>query len=104
MLYAPPTGDQVITGYDGSPRFVGNKVVLTCTVNGGIPLATLTWTCKGEPVQGTALGTSTHTVTIDSSYNGQRCSCTASHPTWTVNKDVQSQTIVVHCKFVISFK
>ncbi|KAJ8316281.1 hypothetical protein KUTeg_006295, partial [Tegillarca granosa] len=93
---APPTGDPVITGYDGLTRFLGNRVVLSCTVNGGIPLATLSWTCKGTPVPGTALGTSTHTVTIDTSYYRERCSCTASHPTWTVNKEVQSQMFVVH--------
>ncbi|KAJ8316274.1 hypothetical protein KUTeg_006288 [Tegillarca granosa] len=93
---APPTGSPVITGYDGSTRFFGNTVVLTCTVTGGIPLATLSLTCKDTPVPGTVLGTMTYTVSIDSSYNGQRCSCTASHPTWTVNKGVHSQMFVVH--------
>ncbi|KAJ8316439.1 hypothetical protein KUTeg_006453 [Tegillarca granosa] len=83
-----PTSRPSLTGYDGSPRFPGNTITLTCKVDGGTPLATLSWTCKGLLVQGTNANTATsairtYIVTIDTSYNGQQCQCSASHLQWT---------------------
>ncbi|KAJ8311818.1 hypothetical protein KUTeg_010631 [Tegillarca granosa] len=97
----PPTTDPVISGYSGTTTFLGSTVTLTCTWDGGSPLATLTWTCKGINVQGINTNTQTsairrYTVTIDTSYNGQSCTCTASHQLWSDNKVVQSQPFMVH--------
>lgn len=97
----PPTADPVISGYSGTTTYLGNTVTLTCTLDGGKPLVTLLWTCKGVNVQGVNANTQTsaisrYAVTIDSSYNGQSCTCTASHLLWTDNKHLQSQPFVVH--------
>ncbi|KAJ8316071.1 hypothetical protein KUTeg_006085 [Tegillarca granosa] len=45
----PPTQNPVVSGYDGSVRYKGDTVTLTCQVSGGSPLATLSWTCDGQP-------------------------------------------------------
>ncbi|KAJ8316473.1 hypothetical protein KUTeg_006487 [Tegillarca granosa] len=66
----PPSADPVISGYSGTTTYLGNTVTLTCTLDGGNPLATLTWTCKGLNVQGVNSNTQTsaisrYSVTID---------------------------------------
>ncbi|KAJ8305137.1 hypothetical protein KUTeg_017312 [Tegillarca granosa] len=70
-------------------------------MDGGNPLATLNWTCEGINVQGVnaniqSSAISRYTVTLDTSYNGQTCACTASHQLWSGNKVVQSQPFIVH--------
>ncbi|KAJ8316070.1 hypothetical protein KUTeg_006084 [Tegillarca granosa] len=103
----PPTADPVISGYSGTTAYVGNTFTLTCTLDGGKPLANLTWNCKGINVHGVNANTQTsaisrYTVTIDTSYNGQTCTCTASHLLWSKNKQVQSHPFVVHYNPVVT--
>ncbi|XP_062572115.1 neural cell adhesion molecule 1-like isoform X2 [Saccostrea cucullata] len=81
----PPSTDPVITASPPELQYSnGTRVTLTCQLPGGNPVATLSWRCKSTGVAGTNQSTSTISVSVlslvmDSSYNNQQCTCTATH-------------------------
>ena len=98
MISAQPAGYQY---NDGTP------VTLTCRLSGGNPVATLSWSCPGKSVSGVTQSNGTVAVsmlslTMDSTYNRQQCTCTASHtiPSFTRTK---TETLTVYCKLDTSW-
>ena len=95
-----------ITQTPVGPIIEGNKVTLTCTIQGGNPVATITWLCDGV-TQITPTG-SPYTVDAISSVelvtsknnNGQICTCTGKHLLWT-NDKTQQHNITVYCKYIL---
>ena len=82
----------------------GNKVNLTCTIQGGIPVATIAWSCIGA-TQITPTGSPSTIDAISSvelvtskDNNGQNCTCTGRHILWT-NDKTQQHIITVYCKY-----
>ncbi|KAJ8307738.1 hypothetical protein KUTeg_014709 [Tegillarca granosa] len=90
-MASAPTSDPVVTGYNGTILYSGHNTKLTCAVQGGTPLATLSWTCEGSNITDIKNGTTTAalseiTLSINNSYNGKRCVCTAEHLLWDTKK------------------
>jgi hypothetical protein len=98
-----PTTSPNITQSPVGPIIEGNNVALTCTIQGGNPVAAITWSCDGA-TQITPTG-SPSTVDVISSIelvtsknkNGETCTCTGKHLLWT-NDKTQEHTIIVYCK------
>jgi hypothetical protein len=96
-----PTKLPTITQTPVGPIIEGSKVSLTCTIQGGNPVATITWSCDGA-TQITPTG-SPSTVDVISSVelvtsknnNGQICTCTGRHLLWT-NDKTQQHNITVY--------
>lgn len=88
------------------PIIEGSKVTLTCTVQGGNPVATITWSCDGATQIAPTGSPSTEgaissvELVTSKNNNGQICTCTGSHPLWTDDK-IQQHTITVYCKYKI---
>ncbi|OWF49355.1 Nephrin [Mizuhopecten yessoensis] len=81
ILY-PPTGNIVMWPFGTYSFQAGTIVTLNCWVEGGNPLATLTWQCKGSTVVGQNLTyrTKSHSrleLKVDKTYHQQKCLCTA---------------------------
>ena len=104
MISDQPTTTPTITQTPVGPITEGKKVALTCTIGGGNPVATITWSCDGA-TQINPTG-SPSTVDVISSVeivtsknnNGQICTCTGTHILWT-NDKAQQHTITVYCKY-----
>ena len=103
MFLDQPTTLPIITQTPVGPITEGNRVTLTCTIGGGNPVATITWSCDGA-TQITPTGSPSTVDAISSvelvtskDNNGQICTCTGRHILWTVDKR-QQHTITVHCK------
>jgi hypothetical protein len=80
-----PTTSPTIIQTPVEPIIEGNKVTLTCTIQGGNPVATITWSCDGAP-QITPTGSPSTEDAISSvelvsskNNNGQMCTCTGRH-------------------------
>ena len=103
VLDQPPTS-LTITHTPVGPIIEGNIVTLTCTIEGGNPVATITWSCQGA-TQITPTGSPSTADAISSielvtskNNNGQICTCTGRHLLWTNNK-TQQHNITVYCKY-----
>jgi hypothetical protein len=101
-----PTTSPTITQTPVGPIIEGNKVILTCTIQGGNPVATIRWTCDGA-TQIAPTGTPSTEDAISSielvtskNNNGQLCTCAGRHLLWTNNK-TQQHTITVYCKYIL---
>ena len=101
-----PTTTPNITQTPVGPIIEGNKVTLTCIIQGGNPVATITWSCDGPtqitPTRSPSTGeviSSIEFVTSKSN-NGEICTCTGRHLLWTVDEKEQ-HTITVYCKYKI---
>ena len=100
-----PTASPKITQTPVGPIIEGNNVTLTCTIQGGNPIATITWSCegatqitpKGSPSTEDAI--SSVELVTSTEKNGQICTCTGRHIFWTNNK-TQQHTITVYCKYM----
>ena len=82
----------------------GSNVLLTCTIQGGNPVATITWSCDGA-TQITPTGSPEDVISrvelvTSKNNNGQICTCTGKHLLWT-NDKTQQHTINVYCKYTI---
>ena len=84
VLDQPTTSPTIIQTPLG-PIIEGNKVTLTCTIQGGNPVATITWSCDGV-TQITTTGSPSTLDAISSvalvtskDNNGQICTCTGRH-------------------------
>jgi hypothetical protein len=101
-----PTTLPNITQTPVGPIIVGNKLTLTCTIQGGNPVATITWSCDGA-TRTTPTGSPSTVDAISSvelvtsrDNNGQICTCTGRHILWT-NDKIQQDIITVYCKYKI---
>jgi hypothetical protein len=101
-----PTTLPTITQTPVGPIIEGNKVTLTCTIQEGNPVATITWSCAGA-TQITPTGSPSTVDAISSvelvtskNNNGQICICTGRHLLWT-NGKTQQHTMDVYCKYKI---
>jgi hypothetical protein len=99
-----PTTTPTITQTPVGPIIEGNKVTLTCTIDGGNPVATIKWSCDGT-TQITPTGSPSTVDAISSvelvtskNNNEQICTCTGRHLLWTNNK-TQQHNITVYCKY-----
>ena len=103
ILDQPTTTPTIIQTPIG-PIIEGNKVTLTCIIQGGNPVATITWSCDGA-TQITPTGSPSTEDVISSvelvtskDNHGQICTCTGRHILWT-NDKIQQHTITVYCKY-----
>jgi hypothetical protein len=77
-----PTISPTIIQTPVEPIIEGNKVTLTCTIQGGNPVATITWSCDGAthitPTGSPSTEDAISSVEIVTSKNnnGQICTCT----------------------------
>ena len=101
-----PTTPPTITQTPVGPIIEGNKVTLTCIIQGGNPVATITWSCEGA-TQITPTGSPSTIDAISSielvasqNNNGQTCTCTGRHLLWT-NDKTQQHNITAYCKYII---
>ena len=90
------------------PIIEGNKVTLTCTIQGGNPVATITWSCDGA-TQITPTGSpstedaiSSVEIVTSKNNNGQICTCTWRHLVWT-NDKTQQHNITIYCKYILHY-
>ena len=94
-----------ITQTPNEPINEGNNVTLTCVIQGGNPLAAITWACDGAtqitPTGSPSLSEATSSVELVTSKdnNGQICTCTGKHILWTKDKAKQ-HTLSVYCKYI----
>ncbi|XP_062618358.1 synaptogenesis protein syg-2-like [Saccostrea cucullata] len=99
-VFYPPSTDPLITASpEGLQYNNGTRVTLTCQLPGGNPVATLSWRCKNTVMTGTNQSNSTTAVSVlslvmDSSYNNQQCTCTATHSLLTSPKSTSVSLIV----------
>jgi hypothetical protein len=101
-----PMTSITITQTPVGPIIEGNKVTLTCTIQGGNPVATITWSCyeanhitpTGSPSTVDAISSVELVTSKDN--NGQNCTCTGRHILWT-NDKTQQHNITVYCKYKI---
>ncbi|XP_021365679.1 hemicentin-1-like [Mizuhopecten yessoensis] len=80
----PPTNPAIVTG-NSDPVYDGDDIELRCSIRGGNPLASLTWTCPGRSVTSTTANTADTAVSVlrirlTPLYNGANCTCVATHP------------------------
>jgi hypothetical protein len=108
LILDQPTPSTNITQTPVGPINEGNKVTLTCTIQGGNPVATITWSCDGS-TQLNPTGSQSAVDAISSvelvttkSNNGEICTCTGRHFLWT-NNTTQEHIIIVYCKYKIVF-
>ena len=99
-----PTTSPTITQTPVGPIIEGSKVTITCTIQGGNPVVTITWSCAGD-TQITPTGSPSTVYAITSvelvtskNNNEQICTCTGRHILWTSDK-TQQHTITVYCKY-----
>ena len=91
FLDAPTTLPTITQTPNGSIH-EGNKVTLTCVIQGGNPLAAITWSCDGAtqitPTGSPSPSEATSSVELVTSKdnNGQICTCTGKHILWTNDK------------------
>ena len=91
-----------ITQIPTGPIIEANQVTLTCTIQGGNPVATIMWSCDGAIKIAPTGSPSTEDVisgvelVASKNNNGQICTCTGRHILWTNNKMLQ-HTITVYC-------
>ena len=99
-----PTSNLMISAQPAGYQYNdGTAVTLTCQLSGGNPVATLSWRCPGKSVSGsnqstTSLAVSVLSLTMDSTYNGQQCTCTASHRITSFSR-TKTETLTVYCKY-----
>lgn len=102
MVYYPPKTNPVVSGYDGTYRYQDDVVTLTCTVSGGSPPATLSWTCNGQQQSATRQSTSGTTVTSDirismkKELNEKTCTCHGRHSDARYSPNVSSNPFIVY--------
>ena len=107
FIVVPPSQDPSLDIQPASPAYYeGDIVRVTCLVNGGLPLASLTWDCPGL---GTTVSSSNSTSawtlvtgTITRTLNGRTCRCTARHQAWlplgSNTRDGNTAIFNVYCK------
>jgi hypothetical protein len=94
-----------ITKIPDGPIIEGNKVTLTCIIQGGKPVATITWSCEGATQITTGSPSTVDAISsielvTSKDNNGQICTCTGRHLLWT-NDKIQQDIITVYCKYKI---
>ena len=106
-LDVPPTLPK-ITQTPNGPIHEGSKVTLTCVIEGGNPLAAITWSCDGAtqitPTGSPSLSEATSSVELltTKDNNGQICTCTGRHLVWT-NDKTQQHSITIYSKYILHY-
>lgn len=98
---APPS----ITQTPAEPVIEGNKVVLSCEIVRGNPLAIITWRCEGfstvttttAPTTAKVVSSVEHIVTRED--NNKECTCIGNHMFWAEAKIVKKR-LSVYCEFI----
>lgn len=79
--------------------------MLTCEINGGNPIATLSWQCVGfTPVTPTGILPTDKVVSsiekiVTKEDNGKNCTCTGQHRLWTPDQKISFHILHVYCKY-----
>ncbi|XP_021372933.1 hemicentin-1-like isoform X1 [Mizuhopecten yessoensis] len=105
ILYAPTVETFAI--HYTSPFYKGDNVYIDCKIDGGNPLATLSWTCVDQSketstnmdTKGRAVSRLTIT-SITEVYNSRQCTCTATHLALSPSL-TKSAVITVYCKYYV---
>ena len=98
-----PIGNPVISAIpDASSYLEGTNVTLTCKVNGGKPLATLSWHCMATSVNSSVRNSNNVTeaelfLVMNSNLNSKSCVCMPRHPVPSYQKDAEI-FFTVFCK------
>ncbi|KAJ8316456.1 hypothetical protein KUTeg_006470 [Tegillarca granosa] len=97
VLYEPDR-NLTLTGYDGSILRPEQNLTLFCHSNGGRPLANLSWSCGGTPMQGLNYNSSNSKLSLrlNESLSGQECTCTAMHPIWETPVEINTFPLQVY--------
>ena len=108
----PPPLNQTLPNIDSTAPLVfyeGDSLEMTCEIEGGSPLANLSYDCPGLDSQtGSDSSKTWSTVngTVRRTLNNQRCACTAQHYAWlppeSQTRTVLTPLITVFCKLNIS--
>ncbi|CAC5377909.1 HMCN [Mytilus coruscus] len=97
VLY-PPDHDPTIQQDIPGPVDSGSSVSLIYSVSGGNPLASLSWDCKGI-THNSSSSTKTEyivTFTVNKTFDGRVCTCSASHPIVSYRRLALHQLIVFY--------
>ena len=103
MISDKPTSTPTIIQTPLGSIYDGSTVILTCDIQGGNPLATITWMCEGvspiNPTGSPPTNTATYSVqlTVNSNDNGRKCTCIGHHLAWSTEKTAR-HTLDVRCK------
>ena len=103
-----PTALLTIKQIPSEPIIAGSKVILTCTIQGGNPVATITWLCDGaNQITPTASPSTVYAISsvelvVSKNNNGKICTCTGRHGLWT-NDKIKQHNITVYCKYKVVF-
>jgi hypothetical protein len=101
-----PTTSPTITQTPVAPIIEGSKVTLAYTIQGGSPVATITWSCEGVTQIPPTGSPSTEDVissvelVTSKDNNEQICTCTGRHILLT-NDKTQQHNINVYCTYII---
>lgn len=98
----PPIGLPSITQTSVEPPIEGNRVVLSCEILGGNPLANITFKCSGF----TSVDSTSSTTKIVSSIerrvmkddNNKECTCVGKHSFWIKDKE-EKYNLTVYCEY-----
>ena len=96
----PPDENILVEQKPPGPVDTGSTVQLSCSVNGGNPLPSLSWDCGGNKTTLFNKTTSVFLVEfiVNKNQNGKLCKCSATHPISSYKPSAQLE-LVVYCKF-----
>ncbi|CAC5385646.1 unnamed protein product [Mytilus coruscus] len=98
----PPELFPPITQTASGPIIEDNKVILTCEIIGGNPLATLSWQCNGFTLLASIDNLPTNKLVssieknVTKADNDKICTCTGQHRLWTPNQKIRIHTLNVY--------
>ncbi|XP_052063019.1 synaptogenesis protein syg-2-like [Mytilus californianus] len=101
----PPELFPPITQTASGPIIEDNKVILTCEIIGGNPLATLSWQCNGFTLLASIGNLPTNKLVssieknVTKADNDKICTCTGQHRLWTPNQKIRIHTLNIYRKY-----
>ena len=84
------------------------SILLECRVNGGHPLANVTWSCNERNITTTYVTEETFVVgktnmTVYKEDNDRECTCTADHFLWKEPPSItRKKKLNVYCKYIFN--